>query len=214
MEVVGVIATALLAICAIFTTGVNYYLLRGHFDPYVVVYTRHDNDRPTILELVIENLGDGAAYDVSFNWEGELPQTAYGISPTGEDRDFEPMTEGPLVSGIPLLAPGERRVMNWGQYGGLADALEGDRVQVTSEYESRGPHVWDPSEHSVESVLEVQSFEATNAASSPEHDQVDALEGIEDHLGTIAKVAEAPLVKKRIKRLEEKMGWGEEDEDG
>lgn len=211
MEIVGVVSTAFLALAALFTTGVNYFLLRESFDPHVIVYTRGDPDRPTLIELVIENIGKGVAYDVSFEWHGELPQTAYGITPSDEPREFDPMTKGPLVDGIPLLAPGEARVLNWGQYGGLRDAIDDGRLKVTAAFQSRGRHPWNPTRHVVESVLEVRSFAATNAAKSADRSQVDALEKIAKHSGKIADILKDPVYKGRIEKLSEKMGWGEDD---
>jgi hypothetical protein len=32
---------------------------------------------------------------------------------------------GPLVTGIPALAPGGRRILTWGQYGGLKKVIGG-----------------------------------------------------------------------------------------
>jgi len=44
------------------------------------------------------------------------------------------MTVGPLVTGIPALGPGARRVINWGQFAGLLHALDHRTVRVTASY--------------------------------------------------------------------------------
>ena len=68
------------------------------------------------------------------------------------------MSRGPLVDGIPLLAPGERRVLTWGQYGGLLAAIGDGYITVTAVYNHEGRPM------RTFSRLEVRSFEGTDAS--------------------------------------------------
>ena len=151
---VSSIATALAAVLAAVYVYFTYRLLKVQQDqnaPCVVVYTQHDNARPTFIMIVIENIGRSLARDVHFDLSRSIPRYAFGL--TTADGTAQPMTSGPLVDGIPALAPGESRRITWGQYGGLREALGATPVKVTSRFKY-GPREMKP----VECVLEVESF--------------------------------------------------------
>lgn len=186
-------ATIILALVAALSAGISFFLLRRHVDPHVIVYATHDPDRPSSLMLVIENIGKSVAHNINFRLSRPVPQWAPGISPTEEPRDYEPMDEGPLVEGIPALAPGEERVINWGQFGGLLDSLQGS-VEVTATFTGRSHLPIQPSEHTVTSILEVESFRRTDAAKSQKRQQTKHLEEIASSLETLAKGA-SPRMK-------------------
>lgn len=159
-------ATAGLVLVTLFATVLNYWLVRSSHDPHVVAYSASDPDRTTMIVLVVKNVGNGLAYDVRFDTSEPIPWKAWGVSPeTAKSPEF--MEEGPIIKGIPLLAPGESRVMNWGQFGGLKAALNGRSIRLTATYESRGVLPWNPTEHRTESVIEVDSFAGTVAHELP-----------------------------------------------
>lgn len=97
------------------------------------------------------------------------------------------MSRGPLMRGIPALAPGERRVINWGQYGGLRDSLPARTVDIAAKFQGRRAGPWTPSDHEVRSVLEVASFEKTDAAETPSRVRNDELKKIRSQLESIAR---------------------------
>jgi hypothetical protein len=181
------IATVGLVLVSVGATAISYFLLRAQVDPEVIVYVKHDTMRPSLLSIVIENVGRGAAYDVKFALSRDIPANAWGIEKPSR-RATEPMTQGPLITGIPLLAPGERRVINWGQYGGLHSALGTESVKVTASYSSKRHFPWDPADHVTESTLDVESFHRTDASRPPDLRQVDALEEISKHAARVASL--------------------------
>jgi hypothetical protein len=151
---VSSIATALAAVLAAVYVIFTYRLLKVQQDqsaPCVVVYTQHDNARSTIIMIIIENIGRSMARDVRFELDRRIPLHAFGLERLAGST--EEMDSGPLVRGIPALAPGETRRITWGQYGGLREALGGIPVKVTSRFKY-GPREMDP----VDCVLEVESF--------------------------------------------------------
>lgn len=159
-------ATFGLVLVTVVATMLNYWLVRSQHDPHVLVYTASDPDRPSVITIVVKNVGRGAAYNVRFASSRPIPWQAWGLNAEGASAAVA-MDKGPLVSGIPILAPSESRVMNWGQYGGLEVALEGQPIRVTTTYESRGVLPFNPTEHSTESVLEAESFAGTVAHQLP-----------------------------------------------
>ncbi len=83
------------------------------------------------------------------------------------------MPYGPLAVGIPTLGPGDSRILDWGQFGGL-NAVLGDRpIDVTVRYR-HGKKEMDP----IVAHLEVKSFEGTIAHQSELGEAVKALEKI------------------------------------
>ena len=180
-------ATFFLVAASVAGTTINYFLLRSHVDPEVVVYTALDDRRPSILIIIMENVGRSPAYNVRFEPSGPIPKNAWGIEGLSEDRQVETMQEGPLIDGIPVLGPGGRRVLTWGQFGALREVLGEAPISVSATYESRRPFPfpWDPTEHTSNSVLEIRSFLATDASQAPELRGVQALEKLSSDLSSI-----------------------------
>ena len=51
------LATCILVAVSAGSCAYNFFLLRSHVDPEVVVYTAHDDRRPSVLIIIIENVG-------------------------------------------------------------------------------------------------------------------------------------------------------------
>ena len=142
---------------------VSYLLYRTQADPDVAVYAESDEGRSSIINLIVENKGNASAHNVRFSWEGKLPANAFGISAGGEDKS-EQMREGPLVHGIPFLPPGGKRVITWGQYGGILKGLDGRTMEVRIEFDSKRRLRRGYRPHETSCPLEILSFEATDAS--------------------------------------------------
>ena len=77
------------------------------------------------------------------------------------------MNEGPIVTGIPYLAPGARRVINWGQYGGLGeDGTRARPIDVKVSFERCDPIPLVKNRITIVSTVDVASFAATDASDS------------------------------------------------
>jgi hypothetical protein len=149
------------AVIAFSAALINYYFFRSQIDPLVVVYATSDESRPSIINLVIENIGKGLAKDVSFKLSRPIPQKAFGHTNPPIPQS---MTSGPLISGIPALGPGAKRVVTWGQYPGLYKGLGDDVVKVTVQFRGDPFGVFDPVWHEVVCPLDVKSFAGTDAS--------------------------------------------------
>ena len=113
---------------ALTSTVINYLLLRIQRDPKVIVYAIPDVMRSSIINLIIENTGKGVAEDVSFKTNPPIPTRAFGFDDAPVPKN---MTDGPLVNGIPSFTTEERRIITWGQYGGLKKGLGEYILQIT-----------------------------------------------------------------------------------
>lgn len=182
----GALGAGVSAVFAAIYTRLTWQMLQSAAAPEVVVYTHHDRSRPSILEIVIKNIGRGVACDIVFQLSRTIPQNAFGLT-EAQAKPTTPMTEGPLIKGIPLLAPGESRHIVWGQFGGLYKALGDDYVTVICNY-SYGSRAM----QSV-SRLEVRSFATTDASTSEGQKMIKALEKMADSTRNLARAADGIL---------------------
>lgn len=117
-----------MALIAVATAIVTYAVFRSATDPTVIVYAQPDLQRQSIVNLVVENIGRGPAHGVFFKSSRPLPENAFSI-PIPEKMPDQ-MQSGPIASGIPFLAPGQRLSISWGQYGGLHKYLGDEPIRI------------------------------------------------------------------------------------
>jgi hypothetical protein len=160
-------ATIIVCLVTIAATVINYYLFRSQTDPEVIVYTKHDLKHPTIITLVVENIGKSVAYDVQFNFSDKIPAEAYGFQAIPKDK-IKWMTSGPLVNGIPALPPGGIRELYWGQYYGLKSVIGVHAITVTASYKARKPFSPELICCETESKIDIESYADTVANSTDE----------------------------------------------
>lgn len=102
--------------------------------PDVRVTVRNDPKAVTLIVLEIKNVGLTTAFKVRFELDKPLPMRAFG---TSEATAMEPETydlPAPFL-GIPALSAGDTRVVLWGQYWGLENALGDDVIKCTTSCE-------------------------------------------------------------------------------
>lgn len=150
----------------------------------VIVFVRHDFDRPSMLCIRIANIGHDVARDIRFTASRRLPARAYGMESETAAAASE-MTDGPLITGIPSLGPGDTRDITWGQFGGLAKALGDKPITLKFDYRSGLDKLTGVA------VLEVKSYADTDASAKPAVASARALEKI----ATAASGLQAALEK-------------------
>jgi hypothetical protein len=180
-EAVSVGSAAISAAAAVGAVYAALAAYKAQFMPEVVVYVRHDELRPTLLQIVIENIGRGVAKDVRFHAARDIPDRAWGLNQT-DIKPAEVMKSGPLINGIPLLAPGQRRVLAWGQFAGIKRALGAEPITLRCEYKHGRKKMLDE-----EFLLEIDSFERTDAVGNEEYRVIKELERMSKSLDHIAK---------------------------
>ncbi len=148
-------------VIALTSTVINYLVLRLQRDPEVVVYAVPDTQRPTIINLVLENTGNGVAHDIRFELSRDIPSRAFGFENAPIPGS---MKDGPLINGIPSFGPKEKRITTWGQYGGLKAGLGDEILDVTAVYFSSPPLRFKRQKHQTTSRLDIRSFEGTDAS--------------------------------------------------
>lgn len=124
----------LVLIIALSSLIVSYLVYYNNSIADVVVYAQVDKSKPTIINLVIQNIGKGIARDIRFSCPQGIPEQAYGL--TNLRDPLKLYSSGALVKGLPLLHPNEKLVYSWGQLGGLKEALNGKPLNLTVTYYS------------------------------------------------------------------------------
>ena len=122
----------LMAFVATASAIVTYAVFRSSTDPLVIVYADPDLKRPSVINLIIKNIGNGAAHSISFDSNKPLPKKAFSIEIP--DEMPEAMNDGPIITGIPFLAPDQQIVLPWGQYGGLFKYIGESPIEVESSF--------------------------------------------------------------------------------
>lgn len=141
-------------------------VLRGS-QPQILIYYQPNPDVPSLIDLVVENVGGGNAIDVSFS--EPLPINCFGIEKPQGDSGLIPK------SGLPSVSAGQRYIFNGGQYAGLSDKL-GAGLKLTISYQYRNPVGFLRSE-SDSLVLAIAHLSGMPTRTSASQAIVDALKG-------------------------------------
>lgn len=149
-------------------------------DPNIIVTAVHDENNPSLLLLVIRNIGNGLAKEIQFTSSKQIMQ-AFGIG-NDEIRAPIPMQEGPFVDGISSLGPNENIKIYWGQSGGLNRLLGKETIEIRCEFKSS-----DNRNHVNNCSIDVASFMKTVASESMIKKIANALEGIEKNTKNMVK---------------------------
>ena len=74
------------------------------------------------------------------------------------------MTSGPMITGIPSLGPGAKRVITWGQYGGLLKGIGDDIINVEINYETKRSILFGHKHKKTVCPVDIRSFTGTDAS--------------------------------------------------
>jgi len=151
-----------MAFIASLSAAMTYIVYRSATDPEVIIYADVDRKRPSIVNLIIKNIGNGSASDISFHPSKTLPCKAFSI----EVPDEMPakMNDGPIAVGVPYLAPNQELVITWGQYGGLKKYLGNSPITVQIKFKRTRSLRPFSSALSSTCYLDISQFEGTDAS--------------------------------------------------
>ena len=158
------VVSPLVTLLAVF---VAYLALLKQSRPHILVHYRPNPGVQSIIDLVVENIGNGMARDVVFS--EPLPARCYGIeAPDGEGVEV-------FRGGIPAIAAGQQYLFDGGQYGGLAERL-GESLEVKISYVYINP-VGITCKRTESCVLSVSHLQSMTTRTSADQAIVDALKG-------------------------------------
>ena len=147
--------------------SVAYLALLKQSRPHILVHYRPNPKISSIIDLVVENIGNGMARNVVFS--KPLPARCYGITAaTGEGSEV-------LGDGLPAIAAGQIYIFDGGQYGGLSERL-GSKLELEVSYNYKNP-IGITQKRKDLCVLSVSHLQCMPSRTSAEAAIVDALKG-------------------------------------
>lgn len=155
--------------------------------PYVIVYAKQRENVPHVLQLVVENVGTVPAYNVQFIISDNFFLEAWGI----EEADGQPQkpTNGPFINGIVQLVPNQKKVFNWGQYGGIKDSLQSTHAKITAKFQNASG-VKQPV---TENILDIRDFTNSTADTPTAAKQLNEITKIPKNLEALTKLLDRKL---------------------
>jgi len=172
-------------IVALSSLVVAYIIYYNNAIGDVVVYAQVDKTRPTVINLVIHNIGKGIAKDIHFICPTGIPKKAYGIS--GLTDPLKLYDSGAFINGLPILFSDEKLIYSWGQYGGLKEALNGTPLEIEITFYSRTNLQLIKRKIKNKVVIDPTAFEGVDISeSSFEREVKIALKDIAKHLEKIS----------------------------
>lgn len=126
------LVSLLMALIAASSAAISYLIYRSASDPEVIIYVEIDPNRPSLINLIIKNIGKGSAKDITFKSSRPIPHRSMGAA-RAEDN-IKLMEYGPLIEGIPYLAPGQQIEFMWGQIGGLKEHLADRPIDIQASF--------------------------------------------------------------------------------
>lgn len=183
-EVTNYLANYLAPASAVLAALVAYVAVYKNSQPQVVAYYQPSKRQQSIIELAIENVGTGNAFEIKFS--KPIPISWFGIEAPSGNGKYIP------TSGIPSLAPGQRLVFFGGQFAGLLKELEDDGMRLEISYKFNPP-LWRSKSATDTCVLSIKHLKGMAMAKSLEQAVVDAIEGqnpttLKDIRGSLHKI--------------------------
>jgi hypothetical protein len=158
---IGLLFTSMiLVLITVTATLINYLFFRSQTYPDVIIYATTDNDRPSVIILIIENIGKSMAKNISFSTDKPLPDKAFGFENAPQPNL---MKNGPIITGIPALGPGAKRIITWGQYGGLQKGIGDDIINVKIFFKAKKLIFFGYKKILNTCPLDIKSFEGIDA---------------------------------------------------
>ncbi|CAX61481.1 Putative phage-related protein [Erwinia billingiae Eb661] len=183
MEFGGFMVNVIMMIIAIASSLISYLVYKENSSPDIIVYIEQDKHAPTVLNLVIKNIGKSAAKDITFEASEKLPQKAF----FGEKSKV--MYEGPLISGIPFLAPDVSRISMLGNYAGLSEWFKEKKITVDITFYKANPKSLYPKAIKNRTYLDIYSFLGVSASDNSVGNKM---------LGELKKIEKAILYKSKV----------------
>lgn len=128
------ILTLIIALLALLVT---YAVFKSNERPCVIVYIEANPFKETFISLVVQNVGRGRAENIKFSSDRPIPCKAFGIEKLNSPK--QEFQSGVFQYGIKVFNPEQKIFYDWGQFGGLREALDNKELTITVTYEYKHP---------------------------------------------------------------------------
>jgi hypothetical protein len=192
MELSEFIAYVFTPLATLLAVWVAYLAVSKGSEPQLLIYYQPNPDVPSLIDLVVENVGGASAYEVRLS--KPIPVNSFGIEKPDHDLGSIP------VSGFPAVSAKQRYTFAGGQYAGLDSQLgAGLSVDLSYKYRNALNFRRTARESFILSVRHLQGMPSRTSASQAIVDALkgpnrttlqdirDQLRAISGHLATLSK---------------------------
>lgn len=141
---------------------VTYAVFKSNQKPEILVFATPHYGKQSFIQLHIKNVGKSIAHDVKISSNRPLPRQAFGISKLTHTK--EKFDVGIFKHGIKVFPANQGYIYDWGQYGGLKDALEGLPIEIRVTYFYKYPlNLWKTKITDI-SIIDINELEGLPAS--------------------------------------------------
>lgn len=151
------IINVLVLVIALLSLIVSYAVFKSNDEPKIIIYIEPNYEKESIINLVIENIGNSAAFNVIFESDRKIPSKAFGLD--GLNDPIQYFESGIFVHGIKVFNPKQKYVYDWGQFNGLKEALNNKDLFITAKYHYKYPLNFWTSRVTEQSIININELE-------------------------------------------------------
>lgn len=152
------IINILVLVIALLSLIVSYAVFKSNDEPKIIIYIEPNYEKESIINLVIENIGNSAAFNVTFESDRKIPFKAFGLN--GLNNPIQYFESGVFVHGIKVFNPKQKYIYDWGQFNGLKEALDNKELFITAQYSYKYPLNFWTSRITDKSIINIKELES------------------------------------------------------
>lgn len=154
--------------------------------PYVIVYAQQRRDAPSLLQVVIENIGSSTAYDIEFSIKGNFSIGIFNLQTYDENKKYIPSA---FMNGIKQIVPNQKIIFNWGRFNCLTTILGEEQIKITTSFKN----ILKIQEPDTIADLDVKSFAAACAHAPTDVEQLEEIKKIPVNISNLTKLLDKKL---------------------
>ena len=164
------ILTLVISILALLIT---YAVFKSNQSPRIIIFATPHYAKETFIQLNVKNIGNGVAENLKIKTDQPLPRRAFGIGKLTSPKEI--FQNGIFKYGIKIFHPEQSYIYDWGQFGGLKEALNDQPITFTVTYTYKHPlNLWQ-SKISDSSVIDIRELEALPASTEGMTEQISKI---------------------------------------
>ena len=111
---------------------VSYAVFKSNQQPQLIIFATPHSGKESVIQLHVKNIGKSIAHHVKISSDRPIPRATFRIKKlNSEKQDFK---TGIFKNGVKVFPPNQSQIYDWGQYGGLRDALANNPILIKATY--------------------------------------------------------------------------------
>ncbi|WP_343619504.1 hypothetical protein [Acinetobacter proteolyticus] len=152
---------------------VTYAVFKSNQKPQIIVFATPHYGKASFIQLNVKNIGNGIAENVIFSSNQPIPRRAFGISKLQAKKEI--FENGIFKHGVRVFPPNYSYIYDWGQFGGLKEALNDEIIIFKVSYLYKHPlNLW-KSKHTDISIIDIRELEALPSTTGDTNDRLNEI---------------------------------------